>query len=165
MLDPTATVEAQLRSLGLIEIHEDDVRLDDSFATEWTRQIERIAPNPEARISRISDHPDIVLREFDGIWFVTSETEELAQFISRAAMVADLAVFPLLRERVGNWDDIFHAARDQLLVGLRVCLDTCPVCAGPVAFDNEPVPSRVHDQPVIPYACQACHTRLVEVPQ
>ena len=165
ILDTTATVEQQLRSLSVIEVHGDDVELDESFETEWIAEIEQIAPNPTAHLSPNDTHTDIILREFEGMCFVTTETAEIAQFISRAALIADLAAIPLLQKRAENWDDLSHAARDEILIGLRIFLEICPTCAGQVAFGDEPVASHSHDQDIIPYECQACSSRLVETPQ
>jgi len=99
----------------------------------------------------------------DGAFVAFSAERRIGSWESRAAFLADAAAGRLLPDRVDQWDDIAPQVRGQLLAGLRLFLETCPACDGPVRFGQEVVESccRTHD--VVAVTCEDCASRLFEV--
>ena len=62
-------------------------------------------------------------------------------------------------------DDLDRAEQGQLLAGLRVFLDSCPDCDGPLSFGQETVESCCRTAEVITYDCDDCGARVMEVQQ
>ena len=70
-----------------------------------------------------------------------------------AALLADSAAATLLAGRDSEWESRLPAERGQLLAGLRLFLDTCPVCGGPLAFGKETVESCCRSVDVVAVDC------------
>jgi hypothetical protein len=88
----------------------------------------------------------------------------VGQWESRAALVADLAAARELATWVRGWDGLSVAQRSQLLGGLRVFVEECPACGGPVTLAQETVESCCRSHEVVAVACASCAARLLEVP-
>ena len=162
--------EEALLAAGVVEPCEDvdDLCLTDSFAAEWRDRMDRLADDDALR-AELADHLDL---EADGVTFesfgdayVASEDgTRVGQWESRAALLADLAAAKELPDRVEDWEAYTPRARSQLLGGLRVFVETCPTCGGPVAADTETVESCCRSTTVVGVACEDCGDRLLEVP-
>jgi hypothetical protein len=157
--------EETLLELGVVEPHEDDLRATPAFAERWDAEIESVRADTEARVANLLDLDESAVSLADrGTAYVISDDEvEVARWPSRAALLADLAAIPLLRERAGDWEDLARVEQGQLLAGLRVFLDACPDCDGPLSFGQETVESCCRTAEVITYDCDDCGARVMEV--
>lgn len=164
-IDTSLDAETQLLKLGAIEIRNDDLAVSDSFASEWTAEIQRVQAHPETHVATILDRTagDLEIQEQKDMCLVTENGGEIARWPSREALLADLAAIPLLQNRAENWADLSQIAQGQLLSGLRIFLEVCPTCAGRLAFSEETVESCCRIASVITYDCVDCDACLVEV--
>lgn len=164
-IDITLDAETQLLELGAIEIQNDDLAVTDAFASEWTAEIERVQARPEMHLATILDKTldELEIYEQKEMCLVMENDEEIARWPSQEALLADLAAIPLLRNRAENWANLSQVAQGQLLSGLRIFLEECPTCAGPLAFSEETVESCCRIASVVTYDCVECEARLVEV--
>ena len=133
-------LDSMLLEIGVLEECEtdDDLCLTDTFRNQWRDRIEgqegTVEPSRFARL--IGVDPDRVSVD-DGLVFVRTDPSRQQQWASRAAVVADVAAAPLLRERVDEWDALALEVRKGVLEGLRIFLDRCPLCRGPIGMDQE----------------------------
>ena len=86
------------------------------------------------------------------------------QWESRAALIADLAAAHELPDRVEGWESMPTEVRSQLLGGLRIFLEDCPDCGGPVLAGRETVTSCCRSHEVVAASCEECGARLLELP-
>ncbi|WP_458208433.1 hypothetical protein [Haladaptatus sp. NG-SE-30] len=109
--------------------------------------------DPEAVDVRIDDHLVTVLRD----------DTPVAIWPSEAALVADVAASPLLRERVPRWETKNLGVRGQLLHWVRLFLERCPSCDGDLAVAEETVKSCCRTAEVVTLNCEACDSPVLEV--
>jgi hypothetical protein len=157
--------EETLLELGAIEPHEDDLRANPAFAERWDAEIESVRADEEARVAALLglEEASVSLTERGNAYVIEEDDVEVARWPSRAALLADLAAIPILRERASDWDDLGRVEQGQLLAGLRVFLDSCPDCDGPLSFGQETVESCCRTAEVITYDCDDCGARVMEV--
>ena len=157
--------EETLLELGAIEPHENDLRATPAFSDLWDAEIESVRADTEARVAGLLDldESSVSLAERGNAYVVRDDEVEVARWPSRAALVADLAAIPLLRDRAGDWEELGRVEQGQLLAGLRVFLDSCPDCDGPLSFGQETVESCCRTAEVITYDCDDCGARVMEV--
>lgn len=160
--------EALLSSAGVVGPceHEDDLCLRDGFRTSWREQIETIDEDiGRTELARELDmDPEEIEFEDHGTAFLALDNDEiLGQWESRPAMVADLAAARELPDWVDGWDDLHVGARSQVISGLRIFIDTCPNCEGPVTVGRESVESCCLSRDVIAATCTSCDVRLLEM--
>jgi hypothetical protein len=87
----------------------------------------------------------------------------LSQWSSQAAVIADVAAATELKERIPNWSDLVPAEIARALMSLRIFIEQCPDCDGPVQVEQEVVESCCRSYDVIASACQNCDARLFEM--
>ncbi|PSP50044.1 hypothetical protein BRC75_01925 [Halobacteriales archaeon QH_7_69_31] len=162
--------ETVLLEAGVVEPCADveDLCLTDGFEADWLASIDELADEDTLR-AELADQLEIeggdVTFESYGDAFIASEDgTQIGQWESRAALLADLAAAEELPGRVAGWDRLSPRRRSQLLGGLRVFVQECPVCGGPVAADTEVVESCCRSTTVVGVACEDCGDRLLEVP-
>lgn len=147
--------------------HEDDLCLDRKFRANWREQMRDIRESETERDELARelnlDPDDIEFREFDEAFMAHTERGRLGQWESRAALVADLAAARELPEWVDGWSEFPVGARSQLLGGLRIFLERCPVCEGMVEAGTETVESCCRSHEVVAANCEDCGARLLEV--
>lgn len=161
-VDSTLDTEDQLRSLGVIEEANGDLSLTDSFKSQWTSTITRVKENPEDHLTTELGYSDAEIRDQGDACVVVDDGHEVACLPSRAALVADLAAIKLLRNRTKNWSEILDREQEQLLTGLRIFLEKCPICFGPPTFVENMVESCCRSRFVVSYKCEECDARLTE---
>lgn len=133
---------AHLHTIGALHTDDDDTRLDAAVAADWEAAIERFrataldAPRfTEALASLVGTAPDRVrvtpVRDSDRI-SVHIDEALVGQWVSDAALIADVAASTVLAVRDPQWDDLPVATRGHLLSTLRVYTPSCPRCAAPV---------------------------------
>ena len=87
----------------------------------------------------------------------------IGQWSSRAALIADTAAATELSEHIPNWSDLSPAEIARVLMSLRVFIEQCPNCDGPVQIEQKVVESCCRSYDVIASACQDCDARLFEM--
>lgn len=117
--------------------------------------------------------PDWILRRFEHRNGRSADThvadEETANtpsgdtWESHAALLADTAAADVLQRRYGMWPSIGVKPRGQVLSGLRLFLERCPSCDGPVTADQSIVESCCRSLDVLAVTCQECGARVFEI--
>jgi hypothetical protein len=159
---------ALVRAGALTECAErDDLCLDESFRDELYDQIavERSGEAPGSEIAAVLDVDAARLSVDDhgGAFVARVDEVPIGQWPSRAAFLADSAAATLFARRNPEWERRSPAARSQLLAGLRLFLDTCPACTGPLTFGEETVESCCRSTDVAAVTCRDCDARLFEI--
>lgn len=169
--DEDLDVEATLKRAGALTDceHEDDLCLTDGFRTAWREQVTTVRATDTSRTDlaslldvdpdrlSVADHGDAFVAHLDG--------RRAGQWESRAAFLADVAATNVLRERVRWWSDLGIEQRSSLLHGLRIFLEQCPACDGPVTMGEEVVESCCRSMNVVAVTCQSCGARVFEIEQ
>ncbi|WP_439026231.1 hypothetical protein [Haloarchaeobius sp. DT45] len=162
-------LEEMLRAAGAVVETADgsDVELTHEFAAAWSERMALVS----SRDADVHELGDLLAVEEDRLtvtehgadsYIAWVDGEWLAQWESRAAFVADIAAAKELARRYDAWHDLPMAVRSELLGGLRLFVEECPVCGGSVAFGQEVVQSCCRSYDVIAASCQECGSRLFE---
>jgi len=133
---------AHLHTTGILHTAGDDTRLDAAVAADWEAALERFratdldAPRfTEALASLVGAAPDRVrvtpVRDSDRI-SVHIDATLVGQWVSAAALIADVSAATVLAVHDPQWDDLAVATRGHLLSTLRVHTPSCPRCAAAV---------------------------------
>lgn len=161
--------EGALRDAGALRScpNRDDLCLDEGFRRKWhaamNDAVGDVQTGVESLIPESVNAPITV--EFRGETVVARVSETtIAQWPSRAAVVADIAGGSVLAETDAEWDDRDFANRTQLLGGLRLWLDRCSVCDGRLELGEEVVESCCRSIPVFAMTCTDCGARILEAP-
>lgn len=162
-VDTTLDTEDQLHSLGVIEEANGDISLTDSFESQWTSTITRVKENPEAHLTAELGYSEAEIRDRGNACVVIDDSHEVARLPSRAALLADLAAIKLLQNRTKNWTQLSDSEQEQMLTGLRIFLEECPICSGLPTFVENLAESCCRSKSVISYKCEECDARLAEV--
>ena len=161
--------ERFLLEIGAVEPCEgDDLCLTDAFRSAWN---ERIATDSETDVTAetITERlgapdDDYEITEHYDSWVLKNSARNVAQWPSRAALVADSAAAATLSSWTDRWEALAPGARSELVAGLRLFLEDCPTGEGGVAFDEETVESCCRQQTVVTLSCAETGERLLEVP-
>jgi hypothetical protein len=149
----------------------DDLCLTDPFRSAWRERIAARRGADDREILRdLLGGPafgDVDADRYEiepvGDAYVASVGEvRIAQWESRAAYVADAAAADLLAERYAPWRGLDFERRATVLGALRLWLDRCPECDGPVALGGETVESCCRAREVVAASCGDCGRRLLE---
>jgi len=112
----------------------------------------------------ISTSDDQITVDQHGEAFVAhTDDAVVGQWSSQAAAVADIAAATELSERFSDWQNLAPAEIARVLMGLRIFIEQCPDCDGPVQVEQEIVESCCRSYDVIASACQDCDARLFEM--
>lgn len=164
-LDTDLDIERQLLAVGAVEPAGDDVRLTDEFGAAWEAEIDRARGDLDRRVGDLLALDDPSVDTGTSVCYVLDSGKVVGQWPSTAALIADVAAVPLLRDRATNWDDLPQTERGRLLAGLRLFVETCPDCGGTLAFSEEEAESCCRFTDVVTYDCTACGARVMEVEQ
>jgi hypothetical protein len=162
--------ETVLLDAGVVEpcADVDDLCLTDDFEADWLARIDGLADDATLRTELADqldlDDADVTFERFGDAFIASEDGPRIGQWESRAALLADLAAAKELPDRVAEWARLDPQRRSQLLGGLRVFVQECPVCSGPVTADTEVVESCCRSTTVVGVACEDCGDRLLEVP-
>lgn len=159
--------EHQLLRAGVIEVRNGDLRPTAGFVTDWRRRVVAAGPREADGASLAAavglDPTSVSLRWQGELLVATAKPSgrPLGVWLSRAALVADIASMAELRRRYPQWDALSPRFRGAVLATLRLYLDVCPVCDGALTLDR--APSRVSaTDAVVALTCTACDGRLFE---
>jgi hypothetical protein len=158
----------RLVAAGALEAHDDGtLSLSSSFAASWREAVEALGDDPEAqraelaavldvdpaavRVERIDDTGALSVRLDDG---------GVSQWISRAALIADLAAGRALAARDPTWRDRPVTERHRALVGLRQFHGRCPACGGRIEDVPEATAGCCWTSHSVTARCEDCGDRL-----
>ncbi len=166
--DDELDVETTLSRLGVVTDCEDvdDVCLTDAFREEWRERIAALRERDTTREELASllglSSEELSFTTHGGAFVARLDGRRIGQWESRAAFLADIAAETALQARDGGWTRLDVRQRSQLLGGLRVFLERCPACDGPVAIGEEVVESCCRSMDVVAVTCDDCGARLLE---
>ena len=98
-----------------------------------------------------------------GTAFASADGERIGHWESRAAFLADVAADRALTDRLDDWTSLPLAARSGVLGALRLFVEECPACEGPVSLEERVVESCCTSYDVVAGRCTACNARLFEL--
>jgi len=148
-------------------------RSDDVEITPWFREDFREAAS-EVRDEDLSESlatvvgvdADNLELEFYGQQISASvDGREVGAWISRAAVIADVATGRVLADTVESWNELDVKIRGRTLSASRNVLDVCPLCDGHVRPEDQVADSCCFDVHVISVRCQECDALLFEMTQ
>jgi hypothetical protein len=149
--------------------HEDDLCLTDAFQRAWREEIDRLrqTETSQADLATVLDvDPDRLRIEERGDAFLARiDGNRAGQWESQAAFIADVAGARVLDRRYDGWAALDVEFRSAICNGLRIFLERCPACDGPVATEQEVVESCCRSTEVVAMSCGTCGARLLEVEQ
>lgn len=166
-------IELFLRREGAVtECDEfDDLRVTDSFAREWRRAMSEIRDGEtsiEASLADIVDaNPvDISLSYAEDTPRVFANVGDtfVGQWVSKEALVADVAAATLLRESE-TWTTTHARDRGRVLGSLRVYVPSCPTCDDAVEFYEDVTGGCCWSTPVVVLQCTHCEIPLIRLDQ
>jgi len=161
-------VERELMDAGILEECEriDDLCLDDAFGDAWRARIETIREDEVSpELLRDFFPVDVSDLEFDvreDAVMARMNGTLVAQWESDAALIADAAAADVFQDRYDEWDTYTFDAQFELVGGLRLFLERCPNCDGPIAFGEDIVESCCREIEVVAMSCEDCDARLFE---
>lgn len=171
--DETVEIDPErvLLSAGAVEFCQGgaDLCLTTNFQQAWRERIhtareQDLDEDYLAGALDISTTEDQITVDQHGEAFVahTNDTA-VGQWSSQAAAVADVAAATELNERLPDWQHLAPAEIARVLMSLRIFIEQCPDCDGPVQVEQEVVESCCRSYDVIASACQDCDARLFEM--
>lgn len=146
-----------------------DLCLTSGFQEAWRKRI-HAARSHDPDEDHLADALDVppedgrITIEQHGDAFVAHTDDAVAgQWSSRAAVVADVAAAAELGERFSEWSAFTPVGIARVLMSLRIFIEQCPKCDGPVLVEQEVVESCCRSYDVVVSACQDCDARLFEM--
>lgn len=161
-------VEAVLLGAGALEesANPGDLVVTPSFEEEWHSQIDRLDEiTTKETLANMLDVSEsrISMEKYSKVYALTVDEVQIGRWESSAALRADVAAGIALTERIEGWDDLTVGQQTGLMRGLRVFLEQCPDCGGPVTMTEETVESCCSSKEVYVSRCQDCGARLFEI--
>lgn len=163
--------EEVLQKAGIIEPCQDgqDICLVADFQDAWYERIQEVRDAGQNRenLAEIldADAEELEIEAHDEARIARLEGMHVGQWESEGALVADLAAEPLMADYYDDWEDLEVHERSRVLVSLRIFLEECPTCEGPVTLTEEEVESCCSTMDVVAAVCTDCEARLLEVQQ
>lgn len=161
-------VEGMLKQFGVVTECQDvdDLCLDDEFRTTWRERIiqlrdEEPTNHDLATILNV-DTTDLSVETFDDAFVANIDGGRVGQWESRAAFLADMAAAGVLQSRLDSWTTFDSDQQSSVLNGLRIFLEQCPACDGPVTLGQERVESCCRSIDVVAVSCRDCGARVFE---
>ena len=167
--DPASLdVEALLERAEAIEpCRGDDRCLTEEFGRAWRKEAETVrdAEDLGPWLERLGlEDGDVTTNDLGGSFAVNVDGHLVGTWESRPSFRADLAAGTLVDDRLAEWDALSARARGQVCNGLRIFLETCPGCGGPVSFGTATVESCCSSRTVAAVTCDDCGARVFESP-
>lgn len=162
-----ADPEGVLREAGVLVERDGDVALSDAFYAAWRDRARSLREGdlaaPLARLLGV-DADDVRLGGADETVVALAGEEHVGTWVSRPALVADLAAAGALAAKHDGWADLDTQTRGYVLAGVRSLLDVCPVCEGTVAAADEVDESCCGQRDIYAVRCVDCDALLLEMP-
>ena len=105
----------------------------------------------------------ITVDQYNDAFVARTHDSVIAQWSSQAAVVADVAAAAELDKRHPNWARFSPPEVARVLMSLRIFLEQCPECDGPIRVGQEVVESCCRSYDVVAASCQECDARLFEM--
>jgi len=164
-----ADIESFLLEVDAVEECRDgaDLCLTDGFHEAWYDRIERQRDRDDRGVVALFEGLDIDpervrVESYGDAYEAFIDDTRVGQWESRAAYLADLAADSELRERHPGWHQLGFDARTEVLGSLRLWLERCPSCDGPVSLGEDTVESCCRSIDVIAATCEECGARVFE---
>jgi len=170
-VEDDADIEAFLLDVGAVEECREgtDLCLTDGFYEAWYDRIEtrRERGDDDDSVAALFEGLDIDsdrvrVQSYGDAYEAYIDDTRVGQWESRAAYVADIAAEAELRERHAAWHRLGFDERTEILGALRLWLERCPECDGPVTLGEETVESCCRSIDVIAATCEDCGARVFE---
>lgn len=170
-LDDDADIEAFLLDVAAVEECRDgtDLCLTDEFAEAWYGRIESLRDRDDERdsVALLFDGLDVDrdrvrIESYGDAYDAYIDDTRVGQWESRAAYLADIAAEAEFRERHPAWERLGFDERTEVLGALRLWLERCPACGGPVTLGEDTVESCCRSIDVIAATCEDCGARVFE---
>lgn len=158
-------VEAALADAGATEecADADDLCLTPEFREAWRAEVEAVREADDRPRELVSALGEGLSLETRGEVMVAVDDElQVGIWESEAAFVADVAAARVLAERYPAWAGFAIEERGGVLNGLRLFVERCPACDGPVTMGEEAVESCCRFADVVAVTCEDCGARLFE---
>jgi hypothetical protein len=169
---PSLDTEQILLGSGVVEPCEDinDLCLASDFHEDWSDRKKTIVESDAEReaLTEALDHDDsdgegeIEFNDHGDAFTAHLDGRSVGQWESRAAFVADLAAARELPNWIDEWETLDATEQGTLVRGLRIFIETCPMCDGTVVPSQETVESCCREHTVVAIACETCDARLFE---
>ncbi len=163
--------ERMLLNAGTVELCRErtDLCLTADFQETWRERIRSVRTDDlnedslasALNVSTVDDGISIDRR--DDAFIAYSDDGVIGQWGPRAAVAADVAAATELEERLSNWSTFASTEIARVLMSLRIFIEQCPECGGPVRVDQEVVESCCRSYDVVASTCRDCDTRLFEI--
>ena len=172
---PDETIEIDpeqvLLNAGAVELCREgtDLCLTPEFQKAWRERIHTTRAREPAEDSltdalNVAPEDNQITIEQQGDAFVAyTDDAVVGQWSSQAAVVADVAAATELSKHVSDWSDFAPTEIARVLMSLRIFIEQCPECDGPVQVEQEVVESCCRSYDVVASACQDCDARLFEM--
>jgi hypothetical protein len=171
-VEDDADVEAFLLDTGALEECREgrDLCLTDDFHDAWYDRIDShrrrgddVDDSVVALFEGLDIEPDRVrIETYGDAYEAYIDDTRVGQWESRAAYLADIAAEAEFRERHPAWHRLGFDERTEILGALRLWLEQCPECDGPVTLGEETVESCCRSIDVIAATCEDCGARVFE---
>lgn len=162
-------LEATLRAAGALTTSAEtgDLQLTETFQERWRERIVELRAEGVSRRelrgeAGITEDTLMFTDQGDGFSATLLGGGFVGQWESEAALIADLAAIRELEQRHPHWVELSPAERSQLLHGLRVFLEQCPSCDGPIGIGEATVESCCRSIEVLAGTCKDCGARVFE---
>jgi hypothetical protein len=146
-----------------------DLCLTTEFQEAWHERIHTTRardPGEESlagALDILSPDDDLSVDQHGDAFVAATDNAVIGQWGSQAAVVADIAAANELSKRSSEWATFAPAEISRVLMSLRIFLQQCPDCDGPVQVDQEAVESCCRSYDVLAATCQDCDARLFEI--
>jgi hypothetical protein len=170
-VEDDSDVEAFLLDVDAVEVCREgtDLCLTEGFREAWYDRIERLREQGDvdegvvALFEGLDIDPNRVrIESYGDAYEAYIDDTRVGQWESRAAYLADIGAEAELRERHPAWHRLGFDERTEILGALRLWLERCPTCDGPVTLGEETVESCCRSIDVIAATCEECGARVFE---
>lgn len=146
-----------------------DLCLSSAFQEAWRERIHTTRAQQPAEdylataLDVVPEDNRITIDQQNDAFVAHTENTVIGQWGSQAAVIVDVAAASELSERVPDWSDYAPAEIARVLMSLRIFIERCPNCGGPVEVEQEVIESCCRSYDVVASACQDCGARLFEM--
>lgn len=163
--------ETYLLNSGILVLcsDQDDFCLERGFEKTWQAKIEAINIESVSAVDAatafgLTTDDEYTIESYGQAQVLSRDGDQLGQWPSQAALVADVAAARVLEESDSDWNSLPPETKGQLLNALRLFLKTCPTSSGDVNFGTETVESCCQSYDVVAAECEDTGERLFEQP-
>lgn len=168
--DLDGDVDRLLTVGALSEADEDTLTVTPSFKERWWQHIRALREDERAQretfagiVGVDTDEVNFEPVEETGAFAVRVGQNDVSQWMSQAAFVADLAAAEALSAIDSDWSTLSLQDQHRLLMGLRQFLTRCPGCESPLVEEDEATESCCWSISAVTSRCDGCGERLYVV--